>query len=437
MAFDMGEGHSPSPFRAFGAPSLSQREREGARSPEASGKGEGRESRRTRVRFTALVAPILLFLLGAAALFAAERHLWANTTLALLLALWLAAADLLRTRRRETTPPPPATTWMTERAREQRRLIAYLDLSPAPLVTLDGEDRLYAVNRAARRLFGCDDRVPDPPAGLIAAIGGAVPGRSASVRLAIAGETRDFALTIADLTQAGAGLRIAALVDIGAELRAAEASALRELLQVLSHEIMNALTPIASLGRTAADMLAERGDDLADVRDAVETVARRAEGLERFTTAYRDLARLPPPAIRRIDPRLVIGDVTRMASVRWPALAIAVDADRAPATIAADPDQLHAALWAIVQNAAEAAAATLRITATATPTGTAIAAVDDGPGIPRAEREAVFRPFFTTKAAGSGVGLALVRQIAHGHQGSAALDSGPGGTTVTIEIPGR
>jgi len=436
MASDVGEEHSPSPFRRCAPPSLSQREREGAREPKPSGKGEG--DRRNRVGIAALATPLLLFLLGGAALFAAERHLWANVALALLLALWIAAASLIQTRRRETTPPPPATTWMTERAREQRRLVAYLDLSPAPLVTLDGEDRLYAVNRAARRLFGCDDRVPDPPAGLVAAIAGAAPGRSASVRLAIAGETRDFALAIADLAQAGAGLRIAALVDIGAELRAAEAGALRELLQVLSHEIMNALTPIASLGRTAADMLAERADDvLADVHDAVETVARRAEGLERFTTAYRDLARLPPPVVRRIDPRLVIGDVARMAAARWPALAIAVDADRAPATIAADPDQLHAVLWAIVQNAAEAGAGALRITAAATPTGTAIAVADDGPGIPEAERDAVFRPFFTTKPAGSGVGLALVRQIVHGHQGSATLDSGPRGTTVTIELPGR
>jgi len=378
----------------------------------------------------------VIFLLGGGALFAAERHLWANTALALLLALWLAAASLLRTRRRETTPPPPATTWTTERAREQRRLVAYLDLSPAPLVTLDGEDRLYAVNRAARRLFGCDDRVPDPPAGLVAAIAGAAPGRSASIRLTLAGETRDLALAIADLAQAGTGLRIAALVDIGAELRAAEASVLRELLQVLSHEIMNALTPIASLGRTAADMLAEHGE-LADVHDAVETVARRAEGLERFTTAYRDLARLPPPAVRRLDLRLVIGDIARMATARWPALAMAVDTDRAPATIAADPDQLHAALWAIVQNAAEAGAEAVRITASATPMGTAIAVADDGAGIPEAEREAVFRPFFTTKSTGSGVGLALVRQIAHGHQGSASLDSGSSGTIVTIELPGR
>jgi len=383
-----------------------------------------------------LVPSLLLFLLGAAALFAAERHLWANVTLAVLLASWIAAATLVRARRPPTTPPPPATTWTTERIREQRRLVAYLDLSPAPLVTVDGEDRLYAVNRAARRLFGCDDRVPDPPAGLVAAIAGATPARSA--RLDIAGEPRDFALAIADLVQAGAGVRIAALVDIGAELRAAEAGALRELLQVLSHEIMNALTPIASLGRTAADMLAERREaGLADVHDAVETVARRAEGLERFTTAYRDLARLPPPAVRRIDPRLVIGDVARMAAVRWPALAITVGAELAPATIAADPDQLHAALWAIVQNAAEAAAGTLRQVTSATPAGTPIAVADDGPGIPEAACEAVFRPFFTTKVAGSGVGLALVRQIAHGHQGSATLASGPGGTTVTIELPGR
>src|SRR5579875_1630658 len=152
-----GEGQSPSPFRAFGAPSLSQREREGTRSAQPSGEGEGRR----RLGIAALAVPALLFLLGAAALFAAERQLYANVVVALLLALWIAAAGLVQARRRAITSIPTAPDRADDLAREQRRLTAYLDLSPAPLVTLDDDDRLYAVNRAARRLFGCDDRVPD------------------------------------------------------------------------------------------------------------------------------------------------------------------------------------------------------------------------------------------------------------------------------------
>ncbi|HEU4960210.1 MAG TPA: ATP-binding protein [Sphingomonas sp.] len=383
--------------------------------------------------------PLILVLLGAAALFAAERRLWANVTLALLLALWLCAATAIRARRDAQVPAAPALPpHLAEQAREQRRLTAYLNLSPAPLVTLDGDGRLYAVNRAARRLLGCEDRVPDPPAGLADAIAAATPVRSASVRIDLDGEPRTFALATADLAGGGIGQRIAALVDIGAELRAAEASALRDLLQVLSHEIMNALTPIASLGRTAADLLAERADPaLEPARDAVETVARRAEGLQRFTTAYRDLARLPPPRLARVPLRPLTADLARMFAARWPGVALTLDLARAPATVEADADQLHAALWALLQNAAEAGASAVALDAAATPTGVALTIADDGPGVPPENRDAIFRSFFSTKSEGNGVGLALVRQILHAHHGTAALLDTPRGAAFLLEWPSR
>src|SRR5690242_9944341 len=235
-----------------------------------------------RSSLSRLAGPALLFALGAGAMFAGLHGLWANLVLAVLLAVWTLAAILVgAARNRRPLPSARLPAHLEAQAREQRRLTAYLNLSPAPLVTLDSERRLVAVNRAARRLFGCEDRVPDPPDHLVAAIALAAPGRSASVQMTAQGEQRTFALATADLAAGGAGLRIAAMVDIGAELRAAEAGALRDLLSVLSHEIMNALTPIASLGRTAADMLAEREEaGLAPVHDAVETVARRAEGLQ-------------------------------------------------------------------------------------------------------------------------------------------------------------
>lgn len=385
------------------------------------------------------LAPPMMFALGLAAMFAAERGLWANLTLATLLAAWIWAAIFAYGDRKRQRAPQPRTFAETEaQAREQRRLTAYLNLSPAPLLMLDGDGRLNAVNRAARRLFACHDRIPDPPDGLLDAIDAAKPGRSASVMLDLNGETRAFALATGDLVVGGEGLRIAALVDIDAELRAAEASALRDLLQVLSHEIMNALTPIASLGRTAADMLAEREDaELDAARDAVETVARRAEGLERFTASYRDLARLPPPVLGRVMVRPLFEDLARMFAARWPKATLTVAVERASATLLADADQLHAALWALLQNAAEASggAGQVTIEAESVPGGLAIMVADDGPGVAAHARDDIFRPFFTTKASGSGVGLALVRQIMHAHQGTARLIEAPRGAAFLLELP--
>ncbi|TPG38269.1 histidine kinase [Sphingomonas koreensis] len=388
-----------------------------------------------------LMPPLLLFALGAGAMFAGIHELWANVVLALLLAAWTWGTIAVRARRDARTPPAPTLSpLLAEQAREQRRLTAYLNLSPAPLVTLDDERRLHAVNRAARRLFACEDRVPDPPAGLAAAIESAAPGRSASVRLVLAGEPRAFALATADLSGGGVGTRIAALVNIDAELRAAEASALRDLLQVLSHEIMNALTPIASLGRTAADMLAERAEPgLEPARDALETVARRAEGLQRFTTAYRDLARLPPPDLQRVELRPLLADLERMLTARWPGVRFTFDVDRAPHAVRADGDQLSAALWAMLQNAVEAIDerpdGVIELDCRSVVEGAMVTIRDNGPGIPPDVRDSVFRPFFTTKPAGSGVGLALVQQIIHAHQGSVALESSSAGTAFTISLP--
>ena len=184
-------------------------------------------SRRAR----AAVHATLLIASGSAAMLAWRAGFYANFALALLVAVWLVAMSVaVADRHAETTPsplPPPG-----EDQRTQRRLIAYLNLSPAPLVMLDWEKRLWAINRAARRLFKADDLIPAPPAALITAIASTPPGQMANVSLDRGGEIHASALMTTDLDGAGGGIgagdRIAALVDIDAALKAAEARALRD-----------------------------------------------------------------------------------------------------------------------------------------------------------------------------------------------------------------
>lgn len=390
-----------------------------------------------------VLLPVLLFALGGAAALAATHGLYANVAVLLLLGGWTWLAMLADGRRRRgvAVEPAPLPDRLADQLREHRRLTAYLNLSPAPLVTMDEEGRMSAVNRAARRLFASEDRIAVPPPGLSAAIAAAMPGRSSGIRLDIAGTPHDFALATADLTSGGTGARIVALVDIGAELRAVEANALRDLLQVLSHEIMNALTPIASLGRTAADMLADPGSgDTDPVRDAVETIARRAEGLHRFASSYRDLARLPPPDRRPADLGQVLTDLARLFAERWPTIALEVEAP-ARLQVRADADQIAAALWAVAQNAAEAVAErpapAVRVHAIAATDSVSIAISDNGPGIADSVQADVFRPFFTTKPGGSGVGLALARQIALAHHGALTVEQSETGARLRFVFPTR
>ena len=364
---------------------------------------------------------------------AATHGLFATALLAALVAVWITAlglVDLGVSLPAMRPPPPPAVPDAEE---ERRRLTAYLDLSPAPLVALDGE-RLRAVNRAARRLLGASDLVPDPPSALIAALSDTRSGRTTTIELQEAGEARSFALATGELALSGRMLRIGALIDIDAELKAAEAAALRELVQVLSHEIVNALTPIASLADTAVAMLDDPVPAYPHIREAIETVARRAASLHRFGESYRSLARLPQPAPRRIVVARFTADLAMLFATRWPAVALIVQAQEAPAHLSADPDQLTAALWAVLQNAAEALRDTrdarIDLVIRAIVGRTLITVIDNGPGIPLAEAADIFRPFFTTKAEGTGVGLSLARQILRGHGGNLALASSRPGVTV-------
>jgi two-component system, NtrC family, nitrogen regulation sensor histidine kinase NtrY len=382
--------------------------------------------------WAALLRGALLLLAGAAFALAWGAGLYASALVSGLVALWGIATGIVEARRPQLVPvaaPMPAP----DPAHRERRLTALLDLSPAPIVTLDGEGRLHAINRAARRLFGASDLIADPPALLAEAIGDAA-GRAATV--AIGG--RSYALTTSDFALGGAQSRLAALIDIDAELKAAEAATLRDLVQVLSHEIVNALTPIASLSRTAADMLEDEAPALPALRDAVGTVARRAAGLQRFGEAYRSLARLPAPAFAPLDLRAVAADLARLFATRWPDLPLSFE-DGAPIRLQGDADQLSAALWALLQNAAEAVGAggagRVGLSLSRDERAAQWQVWDNGPGVAPGDRGAIFRPFFTTKPQGSGVGLALARQILLAHGGDLALVEGEGGARFEATLP--
>ncbi len=388
-------------------------------------------------RVHAMLRALIVAATGAVGAVAAMCGLYATALLAALIAVWIAALDLVDTRPRQPLPPPLPT--VSDREEERRRLNAYLDLSPAPLVALD-DGRLHVVNRAARRLLGASDLVVEPPEGLVAALADTRPGRTATIEIGHDGDVRSFALATGDLALAGRMTRIGALIDIDAELKAAEAAALRELVQVLSHEIVNALTPIASLAETAVAMLDDPEPALPRVRDAIETVARRAASLHRFGESYRALAKLPAPSVERISLAGFVSDLTALFTTRWPTITFTTDLLDAPAYLLADPDQLTAALWAVLQNAAEALHdlpnARVTLTISALVGQTQFTMTDTGPGIPAADRADIFRPFFTTKTEGTGVGLALARQIFRGHNGDLGLaHSLPGRTRFEGTIP--
>ncbi|MDZ7283985.1 HAMP domain-containing histidine kinase [Sphingomonas sanguinis] len=286
-------------------------------------------------------------------------------------------------------------------------LDALFDQIPLPLLRVDA-GRAQAINRASRRLFATDDRVIPTPTALLD-----------TGQMQLRHEGRSWRIE----RVAGTGRALVMLVDIEAERRAAEAHADNEMIDILGHELLNGLSPIVSLA-DSAQVAAERGD--ARLPGILATLTRRIEGLERFTRAYRMLARLPDPVRAVVNMGELVGDLSRLFDERFgDRVMLSIEMPEG-ATGWCDRDQMTQGLWALLQNAAEAAlagtvapAVTLAV---AWQTDRLVVRVSDsGQGVAAPERARIFRPFHTTKPEGSGIGLTLARRIAQAHGGDLTL----------------
>jgi nitrogen fixation/metabolism regulation signal transduction histidine kinase len=316
---------------------------------------------------------------------------------------------------------------------------AVLDDAPTPLLTVDSEARVELANKAARRLFTRHQgvRIEDFAVygdAFATALAGRGAGSPRLVPLTIDAIPQSAMMSAATVHRLGGMVRVFAVQPIQGALNAVEIAAQSDLVRVLTHEIMNSMTPVTSLAQTAAALMAGVDDganrDVADARAAVETLARRADGVMHFVESYRQISRTPEvrrrlidvgPWAQEIDSLFRAGDAA--ADV---ALHITVTPDQL--VLDADPDLLCQVLINLLRNAAEAARAHTQAPVVALAFASApggrvrIEVSDNGPGVPESLRQDVFLPFFTTKAKGTGVGLSLARQIVLAHQGSIALD---------------
>ncbi len=287
----------------------------------------------------------------------------------------------------------------------------------------DDHGQLRLVNRAGERLLAeSGDRLLGKPAedlGLTGLLDGEV---SRTLALTFPGGPGRWEIRRSTFREGGLPHRLLVISDLSQTLREEERQAWKRLIRVLGHELNNSLAPIHSMAGTLVSLLTREPapeDWREDMQHGLEVIGNRSEALIRFMAAYARLARLPPP---RRTPFELAALIRRTAALET---RLPVYVEQGPeVSIEADADQVEQLLINLIRNAVDAALVTgggVGVGWRLEGGNVEVRVEDEGPGLSNTEN--LFVPFYTTKPGGTGIGLALSRQIAEAHGGTLTLEN--------------
>nr|WP_320948129.1 PAS domain-containing sensor histidine kinase [Bacteroides intestinalis] len=251
-------------------------------------------------------------------------------------------------------------------------------------------------------------------------------------------ETVQLALSGMEFIIQGRKLLIAGMKNIHSALDSRETEAWQKLIRVLTHEIMNSITPIISLTELLtkyADSLEGDEETKTEMKQMLQTIGRRGNGLVRFMNSYREVSHLPHPLLKLYNAGELLKGVVQLMQNDTDDLHLSLP--NVPLRLIADKEQIEQVLINLIRNARENEATQITLSAGITPGNHLFLRVtDNGTGIDPEVQERIFIPFFTTKPTGSGIGLTISRQIMHQHHGSITVQSkAREGSTFTLLFP--
>lgn len=235
-------------------------------------------------------------------------------------------------------------------------------------------------------------------------------------------------------------LKMIILQNIQSELEEKELDAWQKLIRVLTHEIINSITPISSMTGTVQQLVRDNvasdtcfnQEALHDVLTALNAIQKRSEGMVTFVEKFRNLTKIPQPNFRTFSLLPLFDRIRILMSATMNDRGIKFASRVTPENLelTADPGMIEQVIINLVNNAIQALSGTqngkIELSAMIDETGKVIICVlDNGPGIPEDIQEKIFIPFFTTRQDGSGIGLSLSRQIMRAHGGSIKVNSSP------------
>ncbi|WP_066830532.1 sensor histidine kinase [Rufibacter ruber] len=327
------------------------------------------------------------------------------------------------------------------------------------ILTYRKNGEVQLINNAAKRLMQVpqllhvEHLLPQAPQ-LVEQLLHLPAGQSAVLKLKHAREQVPVSVFVVDLKLRGEDFRLASIQNIQRELEEKEMEAWQNLIRVLTHEIMNSVTPISSLaGSVALDIqdvleaqpnqtIVLQREETEDMGLALQTIEKRSQGLVRFVNDFRSLARVPTPkkqlfSLQEMFRQLQLLFQEEMAHEQITYVLVCTPASL---QVAADRELVEQVLINLIRNAIHALAdqpqKKLEVEAFMdSDSRVVIQVTDNGSGISEEAQEQIFLPFYTTKRTGSGIGLSLSKQIMRLHKGSLTVSSELGtGTTFTLRF---
>lgn len=277
------------------------------------------------------------------------------------------------------------------------------------------------------------------------------PGKPLLYKFTVNGQVVLLQLRASEFIFGDKHYHLLALQNIKAELEEREVESWQKLFRIMSHEIMNSIAPITSLAQSIGRSLPEEvseictqsGIDIERIRNSAGAIEEQGDLMMSFVERYRKLYKIPEPVLKpiAIEDWLSRFRILYHQEMQQRNIKFHVNVSNGITEFTADDKLISQVVINLLKNAVEAVSvvenAEINLSVQKGEQETRIVVADNGVGIPEEYADQVFVPFFTTRQGGSGIGLALSRQIVHRHSGTLSFHSIPGmGTTFTVVLPG-
>jgi len=329
-----------------------------------------------------------------------------------------------------------------------RYLSTVLDSVSAGILAFTDAFELLSVNHAALQMLQIDE--PPPKANLSDVLMGdltplfdtlreltARGGRAREVTLIRGGELRYLEVSVARLSGGGDEGWVVAIEDSTSLVQAQKLAAWNEAARRIAHEIKNPLTPIQlSAERIARKFRNNDADTPQAIDEGTKTIVSEVGQLKRMVDEFARFARMPAVHLRHAQLAEILQQAAGLYRDVKPGVSVSVSVEP-DIEILVDPEQIRRAVGNLLKNAVEATeSGEVRVSARRAPHRVVIEVADPGRGVPDADKEKLFLPYFSTKGRGTGLGLAIVHRIVNDHDGRISVhDNHPKGTRFEIELP--